>query len=309
MKKLWQYLRAHVQEDFRLTEYMAIAVFLAICIFLNYSFDFEDSFLDSKTGFTKFLFYFFTHAVAYYVPVFLIPLFSKKKLKFNGEFWLRSTSLVTLISLDRSNLLLNPWVYNFFHHQLSFLAYKIINNLSGLICLIFPLYLFYLLRDKHEQNFYGLSRNAPDLKPYLLLLLIILPVIIAASFLPGFQNQYPMYESTEAHLFLQIPEWVTVAMYEVAYALNFVSVEFFYRGFLVIGMTAVLGRSAIIPMASLYCFLHFGKPMPEAVSSIFGGYILGVIAQQTRSIWGGILVHVGLAWMMELIAYLHKLEN
>jgi hypothetical protein len=47
--------------------------------------------------------------------------------------------------------------------------------------------------------------------------------------------------------------------------------------------------------------------MPEAVSSIFGGYILGVIALQTRSIWGGILVHVGIAWMMEAIAWLQDI--
>jgi membrane protease YdiL (CAAX protease family) len=135
----------------------------------------------------------------------------------------------------------------------------------------------------------------------------MLPIILTASFLPGFQKQYPMYAVTQAHLFLQVPEWVTVTMYETAYALNFVGIEFFYRGFLVIGMATVLDRSAILPMASLYCFLHFGKPMPEAVSSIFGGYILGVIALQTRSIWGGILVHVGIAWMMEAIAWLQDI--
>ncbi|MBX2969337.1 MAG: CPBP family intramembrane metalloprotease [Cyclobacteriaceae bacterium] len=309
MKKLWQYLREHVQEDFRFAEYTSIAAFLAICIAFNYTFDFEDSFLDLQTGLSKFLYYLLTHAVAYLVPVFLIHFFSGKSLKLTSGFWLRSLLLLTLISLDRSNLLLEHWVYEFFHHQVSFLVYKVLNNLSGLIYIILPLLLFYLLRDRHEQNFYGLTRNAPDLKPYFVLLLIMLPIIATASFLPGFQKQYPMYESTQAHLFLQIPEWVTVALYETAYALNFVSIEFFYRGFLVIGMAVVLGRSAILPMASLYCFLHFGKPMPEAISSIFGGYILGVIALETRSIWGGILVHVGIAWTMELIAYLQELVN
>jgi hypothetical protein len=309
MKKIWQYLREHVQEDFRLAEYTSIAVFLSICITLNYTFDFEDSFLDVQIGFTKFWYYLLTHAVAYLIPVFIIHFLSRKNLKLSVDFWLRSSLLVTLISLDRSNLLLETWVYEFFHYQVSFLTFKILNNLSGLIYLILPLFLFYLVRDRREQNFYGLSKNVPDLKPYLVLLLIMLPIILTASFLPGFQKQYPMYASTQAHLFLQVPEWVTVVMYETAYALNFVGIEFFYRGFLVIGMATVLGRSAILPMASLYCFLHFGKPLPEAVSSIFGGYILGVIALQTRSIWGGILVHVGIAWMMEAIAYLQKLFN
>lgn len=307
MKKIWQYLRGHVQEDFQLAEYTSIAAFLAICITLNYTFDFEDSFLDVQTGFTKFWYYLLTHAVAYLVPVFIIHFLSRKKLRITAAFWLRSSLLLMLISFDRSNFLLEQWVYEFFHHQVSFLAFKILNNLSGLIYLILPLFLFYLVCDRREQNFYGLTKNVPDLKPYLVLLLIMLPIIVTASFLPGFQKQYPMYAVTQAHLFLQVPEWVTIAMYEIAYALNFVGIEFFYRGFLVIGMATVLGRSAILPMASLYCFLHFGKPMPEAVSSIFGGYILGVIALQTRSIWGGILAHVGIAWMMEAIAWLQDI--
>ena len=309
MRKIWQYLRQHVQEDFELIEYTSIASFLAVCIFLNYTFDFEDSFLDLQTGFTKFRYYLLTHAVAYLIPVFIIYFLSRKNLKLSADFWLRSSLLLTLISLDRSNLLLETWVYEFFHHQVAFLSYKILNNLSGLIYLILPLFLFYLVHDLREQNFYGLSKNVPNLKPYFVLLLIMLPIIVAASFLPGFQKQYPMYESTQAHLYLHIPEWVTVTMYEAAYALNFISIEFFYRGFLVIGMATVLGRSAILPMASLYCFLHFGKPMPEAISSIFGSYVLGVIALQTRSIWGGILVHIGLAWTMELIAWLQALRN
>ena len=83
--------------------------------------------------------------------------------------------------------------------------------------------------------------------------------------------------------------------------------EFFFRGFLVIGMISLLGRGAVLPMACVYCFLHFGKPMGEAISSIFGGYILGVVAYETRGIWGGVIVHVGIAWLMELAAFTQKL--
>jgi len=50
--------------------------------------------------------------------------------------------------------------------------------------------------------------------------------------------------------------------------------------------------------------LHFGKPIGEAISSIFGGYVLGVIALNTKSIVGGSIVHIGVAWLMELFAYL-----
>ena len=79
-----------------------------------------------------------------------------------------------------------------------------------------------------------------------------------------------------------------------------------FRGFFVIGMVKIMGRHAIVPMAVIYCMLHFGKPMGEAISSIFGGYILGVIALRTQSIWGGIIVHMGISWLMELIAFIQK---
>ncbi|NBP70611.1 MAG: CPBP family intramembrane metalloprotease [Cytophagia bacterium] len=135
----------------------------------------------------------------------------------------------------------------------------------------------------------------------------MLPLLLSASFLESFQRQYPMYKSNNAYLLLNVPEWVTALTYEIAYGLDFITVELLFRGFLVIGMIKILGRNAIVPMAVIYCMLHFGKPMGEAISSIFGGYILGVVAYETRSVWGGIIVHMGIAWLMEIIAYGQKL--
>ncbi len=36
----------------------------------------------------------------------------------------------------------------------------------------------------------------------------------------------------------------------------------------------------------LYVALHYGKPAGETISSFFGGYILGVLAYQSKNIWG-----------------------
>ena len=116
-----------------------------------------------------------------------------------------------------------------------------------------------------------------------------------------------MYKSSGAHLYLHVPEWVTVAIYEIAYGLDFITVELLFRGFLVIGMIQIMGSKAVLAMAVVYCYLHFGKPLGEAVGSIAGGYILGVIALETRSIWGGIIVHLVIAWLMEVIAYLQRI--
>jgi hypothetical protein len=41
----------------------------------------------------------------------------------------------------------------------------------------------------------------------------------------------------------------------------------------------------------------------ETVGSVFGGFALGVLAYKSRNIYGGIIVHLGVAWGMELAAF------
>ena len=93
-------------------------------------------------------------------------------------------------------------------------------------------------------------------------------------------------------------------IFEFFYGLDFGSVELIFRGALVIGLSSLMGRSAILPMVVTYAFLHFGKPMAETIGSIFGGYILGVIAYYSRNILGGCVIHIGVALLMEVMALL-----
>jgi hypothetical protein len=101
--------------------------------------------------------------------------------------------------------------------------------------------------------------------------------------------------------------WPWLLGYELSYGLDFVSIELFFRGFLVIALARYAGQYAILPMAAFYCTIHFGKPLGECISSFFGGLALGVIAWRTRSILGGLIVHLGLAWLMEVGGYIGNL--
>lgn len=53
-----------------------------------------------------------------------------------------------------------------------------------------------------------------------------------------------------------------------------------------------------------YYAIHFGRPLGEAFSSVFGGYLLGALALCPRSIGGGLLILIGIAWGMEIAAFL-----
>jgi hypothetical protein len=221
-------------------------------------------------------------------------------------FWIKSVFGISLLSLDSSVPFLSPLIDRLTDPQINLWAYKVTINAISFFTVFLPILVFYFLVERKENHLYGLNAKHFDTRPYFLMLLLMLPLLISASFSASFLRQYPMYKSTHAHEFLGVPEWVTVGVYEFVYGLDFVTVEYLFRGFLVIGMMSVLGRGAVLSMAVIYCFLHFGKPMGEAISSIFGGYILGVVAYETRSVWGGIIVHIGIAWLMELIAFVQK---
>ena len=96
-------------------------------------------------------------------------------------------------------------------------------------------------------------------------------------------------------------------VFQLCYGSDFVFVEFFFRGFMVLGFTRLLGIRAIIPMVVVYALIHFEKPLLEALSSIIGGLVLGVISYRTKSIYGGIILHLGIAYMMEIAGTLQML--
>ena len=308
MKKIWHFLKRHIITDFHPLSYAAIAGLLVVTITLNYTFDFEDSYLDSLRGFTKFFNYLLFYTLPYMLSVWIWSYFSKNASVFaTKEFWIKSLFGLAILSLDSSVPFLQPLIVKILPTQVQYWSFKVAVNLISFFTVCIPLLIFYSVYEKTNHDKYGLVPRRFDVRPYFTMLLIVLPLMIAASFTEGFLKQYPMYKASAAASYLGIPESLAAGIYEIAYGLDFITVEYLFRGFFVVAMMNVLQRGAVVSMAVLYCTLHFGKPMGEAISSIAGGYILGVVAFETRSIWGGVIVHMGLAWLMELIAFLHKI--
>lgn len=308
MKKLWHALRDQWREDFHLPQFVAVAVVLAACVYVNYRFDFEDQFLEPLPPLTKWLAYAIFYASAYYGTLLTYTVFRKQSHFWRQRtFWGRSALALTVLSLDSSRPYLTELIQYAFAPELHYWGYKVVVNLISFFTIILPVYIFYRWRERTDNTFYGLHPKGFDARPYLIMLLIMTPLILAAAQTPGFLRQYPMYKTNSAAAYLGVPEWVPAMTYELAYGADFITVEFLFRGFFVLGLMSILGRSAILPVAVAYCFLHFGKPAGEAISSLFGGYILATIAYSTRSVWGGVMVHVGIAWGMELVAFVAKL--
>ena len=130
---------------------------------------------------------------------------------------------------------------------------------------------------------------------YAVLFLCVLPAVLLASTTPAFRHTYPFYRmANRSHLDL--------ALWEGIYATQFVALEFFFRGFILSGLRRALGSNAIFVMIVPYCMIHYGKPLPETLGAIGAGLILGTLAMRTRSLWGGVLIHIGVAATMDILA-------
>ena len=138
---------------------------------------------------------------------------------------------------------------------------------------------------------YGLSTRF--IRSEGVLIALIAPVALVIVWLVSadqrFLDTYPFYSGDG---------W-PLLFFEVAYGATFIALEFFFRGFLVFAGQPVLGVHAVPVMAFTYCLIHLGKPMPEAVSSLLGGLILGYLALRLRSILAGVVAHLTMAWGMD----------
>lgn len=153
----------------------------------------------------------------------------------------------------------------------------------------------------------GLQAKGFNVQPYLLLLLAMVPLIAFAATQDDFLRTYPKVQRIDGLEQYVQHTYPWKGLYELSYGIDFVTIEFFFRGFLILAFARYAGKQAILPVAAFYCSIHFGKPLFECITSYFGGIILGAVVFNTRSIWGGLIVHLGIAWLMELAGYLGHL--
>ena len=154
---------------------------------------------------------------------------------------------------------------------------------------------------KESLRDYGwrIDRNPKVLLLYVAMVLVVLPLVFLVSHQPAFLRTYPFYKEAAN-------SWPELLLWEFAYGLQFLALEFFFRGVVLFGFARYIGAYAIFLMAVPYTMIHFQKPFPETCGAIFAGVALGTLALRTRSIFGGVVIHVAVAWSMDLMALFRK---
>jgi len=173
--------------------------------------------------------------------------------------------------------------------------------LGGVVFISAALLIFHKLQEG-KWGLYAVKKTH-SLRSYFLLIVLMIPLLLWASMQKDFAAMYPRAKIITASLGADAKAW-HYWLFELSYVSDFISIELFFRGFLMIVLGKLLGKQCILPIALFYFSIHLGKPMFEAISSFFGGIILGTISYRSKSIWGGWLVHVSIALLMELFGYL-----
>ena len=278
------------------------SIWTAVLIALNYQLGIERTLianLDSR--FYQFLALFCVYCCAFVVPYLFIAVFRKPLIVITPLFWWLLLMAPALFAFKVS--VVNPLEYGLagiwgdYWVAATTLPFKFLTVLAPLIVLHRML--------APQTSFWGMTLQNLRWRPYLQMLVLMVPLILFASTQPDFLSVYPRGAQI-AFITAHTDYWHGIllkALYEISYGIDFVTIELFFRGFLIFAFTRFAGAAAILPMAVFYCSIHFGKPLLECVSSFFGGLILGVVAYRTQSIVGGLAVHLGVAWMMEIGGY------
>lgn len=309
MKIFIHYLRTYLKDNFRIKAHVLIGLFLAVSIYLNYTYGIYNNYFkvqnNSEIGVLKL---WGLYVLAFLIPLIILAIFQKgKKSLFNIKFLIFGLFALFLMTLDSSYYLLKYLTVLLPKDATSFNFYSAcVSNLLSAVTIMLPLFIIYKSTKYFSSESYGLTVRGANLKPYLMVVAIIVPaVFILAATQDDFTKYYPTYKPYRYRM-VELPELIKIALFEFCYGFDFINVELIFRGFMVVGLSRFVGKDAILPMVSCYVFLHFGKPMAEAIISIFGGLGLGIAAYKSRNITGGILVHLSVAWGMELAAYLFK---
>lgn len=155
------------------------------------------------------------------------------------------------------------------------------------------------ITDFGFKNFFALNRNS--IKWFFIFLAIMVPLVFLVSHQESFQKKYPFYTPPGNELL-----WPKFYIWQLFYFVQFVALEFFFRGFIIQGLKKNFGYYSIFIMLIPYVMIHFQKPLPETIGAVFAGIILGYLSMRKGSISLGIALHYSVALCMDLFSLYHR---
>lgn len=233
------------------------------------------------------------------VAIFILVPFCLTMIHYVGQFSWLCESLSNIGFKDFASKL-NAYVKGSRTNNLGTLIYWGISTIVFYFIIPSLVIKFYF---KESLADYGLQIKGAfkDFRLYIFMLFVMMPLVAHFSGTEAFQSRYPFLKTFHGEL-----NTTDFMLWELMYCLQFFVLEFFFRGFVVLGLQPKFGVYAVFIMTIPYCMIHFGKPLPETLAAIIAGLVLGSLSMKSRSIWLGFLIHCSVGIAMDIASIWQK---
>ncbi|MDX1934019.1 MAG: CPBP family intramembrane glutamic endopeptidase [Capsulimonadales bacterium] len=182
-------------------------------------------------------------------------------------------------------------------------------NLLNITCILFVPLLVILMVLRRDPAEFGLrwGRSGPGLLVAVALFLLFVPVLWVVAPMRDAQDYYLNWlgSSGSRTIVGAVFDYGTrtwskgafldggrLVYHEFVMAFYMFSWEWYHRGFLLNGLRKVMPLwGAVLGQSLLFMALHWGKPMPETLSSLPGGVLMAWFALRYRSFLPCFLLH------------------
>lgn len=183
----------------------------------------------------------------------------------------------------------------FFFPNESFFEKMIVLGIIYGISPIIPMILF-----KNRPQDYGLRIGdfRVWVKDILIILCIMIPVLLISFAFTNFKTVYPLSHTARRGL-------NNLLVYEFVHLCYMFGWEFFFRGFMLFGLSKKVDhRLAILIQTIPFALMHYRKPPLEAYGSIIAGIFLGIIAIRGKSFLPCAILHFSIAFLGDMLGLL-----
>jgi hypothetical protein len=253
MKELINILKNHIKDDFHFSGYLYIFIFTGLALGFNYYLDFEHAYINQYFGEPEgILIYVLFYSFSYYGAAIPFLLIKKQAYKLKKiEFWVKSFAFISILGIMAGFYYYRNFAELFKENP--FERYYIIRlsvRIKHFIPYVIVLFIIKMIYDRNVAFFYGLRFGGISYKPFFILLILIIPLVVFASFLESFQDAYPQFPYWRFPEVFGLNKTKMMLIFESFYTVSFVSTELIFRGALVIAMISVLGKESVILMAT-----------------------------------------------------------
>jgi len=165
----------------------------------------------------------------------------------------------------------------------------------GIIYGLSPFLPMVLFKNKPQNYGIRLGDFKIRVKDLVVILCIMIPILLITFKFTNFKSIYPLSYTARKGI-------NNFIIYQIAQLCYMFGWEFFYRGFMLLGLSKKIDkRLAILIQTIPFALMHYRKPPLEAYGSIFAGIFLGIIAIRARSFLPCAILHFLIALFADIL--------